>query len=219
MYSIKQAFLTAILIVHVFCLAAQESETYRGLTIRTGDLLFIGAQSENLSGAINRVTQRRDDISFDHVGIIELSNGKPYLIHASSKKGSVREPLDSIVTEKSEYRQLFTIYRPDALYQDSIPKAIQKAHALLGKPYNWSYKLNDNSYYCSDFVERAFRHMGFFTLEPMTFKNPKTGEFDPFWEAFYADLGMQIPEGELGCNPNGMASNSAIHRIGSFEVF
>ncbi|MBD1422670.1 YiiX/YebB-like N1pC/P60 family cysteine hydrolase [Sphingobacterium chuzhouense] len=213
----KQAAILLALVFQVLCVCAQDSIAYRGLTIRHGDLLFVGAQSENLSGAINRVTQRTNNTSFDHIGLIEIAHGQPYILHASSKKGSVKEPLDSLIRIDHEATRLFAIYRIDSIYQNAIPKAIERAHQLLGKPYNWSYTLNDSSYYCSDFVERAFRHIRLFELEPMTFKNPKTGEFDEFWISFYANQGREIPEGELGCNPNGMAANPHIHHVGSFH--
>lgn len=214
----RQAIFLLTFILQTLHGCAQDSVAYRGITIRRGDLLFVGAQSENLSGAINRVTQRTNDISFDHVGLIEIVKGHPYILHASSNKGSIKEPLDSLIQDDHDGVKLYAIYRIDSIYQKAIPAAVAKAHQMLGKPYNWTYTLNDSSYYCSDFVERAFRHIALFELEPMTFKNPKTGDFDAFWLTFYANQGMEIPEGELGCNPNGMAANSNIHHVGSFHA-
>lgn len=213
----KQATILLAMIFQMLYVCAQDSVAYRGITIHQGDFLFVGAQSENLSGAINRVTQRINNTSFDHVGLIEIVHGHPYILHASSKKGSVKESLDSLIKGDYEVTRLFAIYRIDSIYQNAIPEAIERAYQLLGKPYNWRYTLNDSSYYCSDFVERAFRHIGLFELEPMTFKNPKTGNFDEFWITFYATQNMEIPEGELGCNPNGMAASRHIRYIGSFH--
>ncbi|PRD56864.1 hypothetical protein C5749_06505 [Sphingobacterium gobiense] len=214
----RQAIILLVLIQQILCVCAQDSTNYKGITMRHGDLLFVGAQSENLSGAINRVTQRTSSTAFDHVGLIEIVYGFPHILHASSKKGSIKEPLDSLIKGNHGDNKLFAIYRIDSIYQNAIPKALTKAHQMLGKPYNWSYTLNDSSYYCSDFMERAFRHIGLFQLEPMTFKNPKTGDFDEFWKIFYAKQGMEIPEGELGCNPNGLAASRNIHYIGSFHT-
>lgn len=204
----KKATILLALIFNILTLHAQDSAIYKGVTICQGDLLFVGAESENLSGAINRVTQRTDSISFDHVGLIEIVSGIPYIIHASSSKGSVKEPLDSLNQE-----QVCVIYRIKNSDNSAITEAIINANQMLGKPYNWSYKLNDSSYYCSDLVERAFRHIKLFDLEPMTFKNSKTGDFDEFWINFYKKQGLKIPEGELGCNPNGMANSPKIYRV------
>lgn len=213
---IKQIIFLLVLLSSTPSIYAQDSLNYKGITICNGDLLFVGARSENLSGAINRVTQKTDSISFDHIGLIEIIGEVPYILHASGNKGSAKEPLDNLA-DNSETR-LYVVYRIDNAYRYAIPKAITKANQMLGKPYNWTYKLNDSSYYCSDFVERAFRHVKLFQLEPMTFKNPKTGNFDEFWLKFYDKQGIEIPEGELGCNPNGMAASPKIHRIGPLRL-
>lgn len=196
---------------------AQQSTPYLNLNVQNGDLLFVGAQKEQLSGAINRVTQRDIDISFDHVGIIEVCETSVYILHANSKKGSVSEPLDSLVLSETGQKKQFVIYRLTDTDQNSINQAIKTSKTLLGKPYNWSYVLNDTSYYCSDFVERAFRHAGIFQLEPMTFINPDNQKIDTFWVDFYQKLNMDVPEGKLGCNPNGLASNEHLKRIGYLE--
>lgn len=204
-----------LFICSIFATHAQTTIWYNGVELKHGDLLFVGAKTESLSGAINRVTQRTDSIAFDHVGLIEVVDGIPYLLHASDKNGSDREVLDSVT--KFHKERLFAVYRVNNEYQFAIANAVQKAHQMLGKPYNKSFVLNDSSYYCSDYVERAFREVGLFDLEPMTFINPKTGKFDDFWVKFYDRLGMVVPEGEMGCNPNGLAASDKIFKVGTLD--
>lgn len=212
----KKATILLILLSKMLLLHAQSTVEYKGVSIENGDFLLFGAQAQDLSGAINRVTQRKDSISFSHIGLIEVIEGVPYILHSTGTKGSVKESLDSL----TKYRKgkQYVVYRIDSIYSHAIPRALEIAHEMLGKPYNWSYRLNDSSYYCSDFVERAFRPIGLFKLEPMTFKNPKTGEFDEFWVKFYAKQGIEVPEGELGCNPNGLAANPKLHRVGRLQT-
>ena len=52
-----------------------------------------------------------------------------------------------------------------------------------------------------------------FTLEPMSFKNSETNTFHKGWITHYKNLGIAIPEGKLGCNPNGMANSNALKFI------
>ncbi|TDQ73886.1 YiiX/YebB-like N1pC/P60 family cysteine hydrolase [Sphingobacterium yanglingense] len=212
----KKATILLILLGNMLLLHAQSNVEYKGVSIANGDFLFFGAQAQNLSGAINRVTQLKDSISFSHIGLIEVIEGVPYLLHSIGNKGSVKESLDNLT--KYGKGQQYVVYRIDSIHSHAIPRAMEIAHEMLGKPYNWSYKLNDSSYYCSDFVERAFRPIGLFKLEPMTFKNPVTGELDEFWVKFYAKQGLEVPEGELGCNPNGLAANPNIHRVGTLQT-
>jgi hypothetical protein len=197
---------------------AQEKVYYHNLWLQTGDLLFVGAKKDQLSGAINRVTQRQENVSFDHVGILEVSEFGIYLLHASPEKGSVREPLDSLVKRATAKSKQMAIYRLSDDDQPSIPEAISTAKALLGKPYNWTYVLNDSSLYCSDFVERTFRDAALFSLEPMTFKDPKTGQTDPYWASYYEKLGMEVPEGQPGCNPNGLAASGRLRKVGDLDL-
>lgn len=196
---------------------SQTCQTYHNICIRTGDLIFVGAEQENLSGAINRVTQRENSASFDHVGILEVEESGIYVLHAIGKKGSVREPLDSLILAKAESPRRFALYRLEETYQSAIPEAITQSKLLLGQPYNWSYVLNDSSLYCSDMVERAFRHAQIFTLEPMTFINPETQKPDAFWVDFYKKQNMAVPEGKLGCNPNGLAASDKLQLIGDLK--
>jgi hypothetical protein len=51
----------------------------------------------------------------------------------------------------------------------------------------------------------------------MTFKDPATGGYYPGWVDYYAKLGVAIPEGEPGCNPNGMAASAKLECLGVYQ--
>ncbi|MGO4878267.1 YiiX/YebB-like N1pC/P60 family cysteine hydrolase [Pedobacter psychrotolerans] len=184
--------------------------------LKNGDLIFVGAEKANLSGAINRVTQKRDAIAFDHIGIIEKSADSIFVLHASSKKGSIRENMQAFYQAEKTADNKIVVYRLKNNFDQAIPDAILSAKKMLGKPYNRTYILNDSSYYCSDFIERCFRKNQIFALEPMTFINPKTGKPDDFWIEFYKKQNLEVPEGKLGCNPNGLAASNKLFLIGNF---
>lgn len=179
--------------------------------IHNGDLLFVEAKTENLSGAISRVTENDKSISFDHIAIVERKNNKINILDASIKNGSSKSSLKEFL--KNHYDTKVVLYRLKPQYQYSISAALLKANSMLGKPYNTAYILNENSYYCSDFIERSFRKANIFELKPMTFINPKTGKTDEFWKEFYKNLGVEVPEGKLGCNPNGLSKSNKIEKI------
>ena len=153
--------------------------------LKSGDLLFVTAKSTGLSGAINDVTKKNDMQQYDHIGIVELEGFETYVLHAAPKGGSQRQLLTDFLKEQSNEGQ--TVIH---------------------------YILNDNSYYCSDFIERAFRDFGVFKLEPMTFKDSKTGQTNAFWKEFYSKRNLEVPEGKLGCNPNGLAASEKLIKIG-----
>lgn len=190
---------------------AQKVETKN---LKNGDLIFVEAEQENLSGAINRVTQRDKKNSYDHIGLLEVVQDSIFVLHASSNFGSIRQNLQDFYTSQKNNQNNLVIYRLKKGDQEAIPIAIKTAKNMLGKPYNWSYILNENNYYCSDFIERSFRKFKIFTLEPMTFINPNTSQIDTFWKDFYSKQGLEVPEGQLGCNPNGLAASEKLTKIG-----
>ncbi len=181
--------------------------------LKNGDLLFVTAKESGLSGAINNVTHKQKNASFDHIGILEKNKNDIFVLHAAPKGGSQKQNLKDFLKDQADDGQRVVIYRLKPEYQKTIPQAIQKAETMLGKPYNFNYILDENSYYCSDYIERAFRQDHIFKLEPMTFVDPKTGKTNEFWEEFYHKKNLKVPEGELGCNPNGLAASDKLNRI------
>ncbi len=185
-------------------------QTFR---LKAGDLLFRGAASGNLSKAIDEVTQTGGETHFSHMGLVELNGDKVFVLHASPDGGSCRVSLDEFLHPEDGPAEVVA-YRLKKQWQKAIPAALERAEKMLGKPYNNHYMPVDTAYYCSDFVYRAFAADSIFELNPMTFKDPRTGEFSPAWVEHYGKLGMEIPEGLPGCNPNGMAASGKLERLG-----
>lgn len=210
--TIKKGITTGLL--SLLLLILMQCNSYRGLQLQNGDLLFVTAKETGLSGAINNVTQKYKTASFDHIGILEKDGRKMFVLHAAPKDGSQKQSLKNFLEDQQKDQQNVVVYRLKPEYQKSIPAAIGKANSMVGKPYNFNYILDEGSYYCSDFVERAFRSNHIFKLEPMTFIDPKTGKINVFWEEFYAKKNLKVPEGEPGCNPNGLAGSDKLERLG-----
>lgn len=210
---IKNRFLTPFLFFLIVLFVISGCSGIKTSGLKNGDLLFVTAKDSGLSGAINNVTQKEKNASFDHIGILEKVDGRYFVLHASPKKGSDKQKLKDFIEDQKKDGQDVFVYRLKPEYQNAIPDAIAKANSMLGKPYNFNYILNEDSYYCSDFIERIFRKDHIFNLEPMTFIDPKTGKTNEFWEKFYQKKNLKVPEGELGCNPNGLAGSPKIERI------
>lgn len=185
--------------------------------LKTGDLLFRETASSNLSQAIDQVTQTDKQTHFSHVGLAVVENDSVYVLHASPIGGTCQVSLTEFSRPDGD-SALVSIYRLQTRYQATIPNAIAQAKRLLGKPYNFSYVLSDTSHYCSEFIYLAFAHDSIFTLNPMTFKNPESGEFDSTWVRHYEKLTMEIPEGLPGCNPNGMAASDKLKHLGILQL-
>ena len=190
-------------------------KTYNTSILENGDLLFVPAADSGLSGAINNVTQTEKKTSYDHIGIVKREANHLYVLHAAPAGGSQKQKLSKFLHRQTKSGQKIDVYRLRDEYHTIIPASVSKAESLLGKPYNFTYILDDHSYYCSDFVERAFRDHQIFKLEPMTFIDPKTGKTNAFWEQFYQSKNLQVPEGKPGCNPNGLAASDKLYKVGT----
>ncbi|WP_347216745.1 YiiX/YebB-like N1pC/P60 family cysteine hydrolase [Chryseobacterium sp.] len=211
---IKKGIVAGLL--SLFMILLIQCNSYSGsVQLQNGDLLFVTAKEAGLSGAINNVTQKQKMASFDHIGILEKEGHKIFVLHAAPKGGSQKQSLKDFIEDQKKDQQNIVVYRLKPEYQKSIPAAVEKAQSMLGKPYNFNYILDEGSYYCSDFVERAFSDNHIFKLEPMTFIDPKTGKINAFWQEFYTKKNLKVPEGEPGCNPNGLAGSEKLERVGS----
>ncbi|CAE6697477.1 YiiX/YebB-like N1pC/P60 family cysteine hydrolase [Xanthomonas arboricola pv. corylina] len=181
--------------------------------LQDGDLLFVTAARTGLSGAIDDATARQDAPSFDHVALLAHDATGQVLLHAD-EQGSRQQPLQAFVEEANAKHRQIHVYRLTEEQRNAIPGAIAQARHMLGKPYNQTYVQDDNSYYCSDFIERAFRARHVFALQPMNFKNLQTGKISQYWTDFYRSKGMDVPQGLPGTNPNDMAAAPVLAYVG-----
>ncbi len=181
--------------------------------IKSGDIVFRGANSSNLSEAINDVTQTAKSTNYTHIGICDVVDGSVVVYHSDLDKGVVKEPLEVFISSEDTLRYNVDLYRIKNIDTKQIENAISIAKSLIGEPYNTTYLLEDKGYYCSEYIYELYKKDSVFKLEPMSFKKPETNAFHKGWIEHYKNLGIPIPEGKLGCNPNGMASSTSIKFI------
>ena len=186
------------------------------IKLQSGDILFRGATSGKISEAIDKVTQTSEATHFSHVGLVEVSDSGMVVLHASPDGGTCVISLAEFLHPEGD-SVMVVAYRLKEEWQKTIPVALTKAKQLLGKPYNFSYILSDTAHYCSEFVYLAFAVDSVFELNPMTFKDAETSDFYPTWVDYYKKMGIEIPEGQPGCNPNGMAASNKLERIGKID--
>ncbi|HIC32884.1 MAG TPA: hypothetical protein EYO76_13295 [Flavobacteriaceae bacterium] len=187
-------------------------------TIKTGDVIFREVVSTSeLSQAINEVTQTQKVTNYTHMGICFIENDSVKVIHSDADLGVVIQSLNTFLKPSDSTKYNADVYRIKDLTETEAIKTIYNAKALVGEPYNTTYVFEDKGYYCSEFVYEAFKDHQVFQLEPMSFKDPKTNQFHKGWVSHYKELNIEIPEGKLGCNPNGMANNKHLTLVESFR--
>ena len=204
-----RTFLLSIALLFTSLLPAQA----HAVQPRDGDLLFVTADRTGLSGAIHDATASAGALSYDHVALVAHDADAAVVLHAD-EKGSREQPLPEFLAEAAAKGRTVVLYRLKAPQHPTIAGAIARARTMLGKPYNATYVQDEGSYYCSDFIERAFRPDAVFQTQPMNFRNLQTGEMPAYWVEFYGSRGMQVPQDAPGTNPNDMSRAPVLVSVG-----
>jgi len=213
----KRIFLAWILCFSWNAVFAQTGD----FRFESGDLLFQDVDCGELCDAIEMVTKSVEGKSFSHVGLVYRDEDSVWVIEASGK--------DVHLTALAEFlgrsmdgtgRPKVYVGRLKEAYRTLNREAVAFALAARGLPYDEAFLYDNGAYYCSELIYDAYLHANggtpFFRLEPMTFRNPRTGETFPVWKSYYDRLNMNIPEVEPGCNPGGLSRSERIEIVKRF---
>jgi uncharacterized protein YycO len=212
----KNLYLILLTTMVVIMNSCQNTESIK---LQSGDLLFCGpdtcSKTGYLSKAIDEVTRAGLPTNYSHVGIVEVDENGIWVIHAEPRRGVNREAIESFLRIDAQGPVVAYRFKPDFL--DYIPEALKRANGFVGQPYDFTYLLSDTCQYCSGLIYHLFEPFDVFELTPMTFLDPETGAFHPYWVDYFDRIGIEIPEGYLGCNPNGMAASEALEFLGKIK--
>lgn len=185
---------------------------------QTGDFLFLDLDCGSFCQAIKKVTYGIDGTKPDHVGIVYINDkNRAYVIEADTK-GVVKTRIDSFLNRSVDAKghPKVMVGRLKEEYRGSIDPAIKRLLALLGKPYDFAFDINNDSYYCSELLYKGFldkANKPIFTLEPMTFNDPDTKAIFPIWDDYFKKLGIPVPEGKPGLNPGSISRSDKIEIV------
>lgn len=189
--------------------------------LQNGDLIFVGipvdydAGSSSMDAAISSATGKEGALNLIHVAIAEVKADSVWIIDATIARGVDRHPLDTFLRD-------FTL--PDGGYPEFIVKrvkgvdidaAVARAKTFCGRSYNISFLPDNDDLYCSELVQKSYldaKGQEIFQSEPMNFK-AADGTMPPYWEWLFAKLGMDIPQGLPGTNPQKMSESDCLTAI------
>lgn len=175
--------------------------------LKNGDLVFVEAGQSAMDSAISDAT-RKEDVNYTHVGIVELSKDGIFVIEASSKSGVVRTKWADFIAEN----KAFDVKRVRGKHD--FAAFIRKAKSFLGQPYDFYYLANNGKMYCSELVYESFvdENGALFEAKAMNFYD-ENGSLPAYWKELYEGLGVAVPQGELGTNPNDMSKSPLLIEI------
>ena len=189
--------------------------------LQVGDILFQDLDCGPPCEAIEAVTSGYNGAQLSHNGIItEIKGNKFSQIFVVEAIGErvVKTPLDKFL--KRNNKVIVGRLKPDYTYM--ISDAINYIeNSILGKPYDYIFDLENDTYYCSEVIYQGFQSsdstQNLFAINPMTFNEPNSKNPFVHWVTYYEELNAAIPEGELGLNPGGMSQSDKIDIIHTFK--
>lgn len=205
------------LFLAVFVCLAIASCARQEFVFRSGDLVFCVAGTEGMSSAVAASTAWGDSVKFDHVAIVAVNEGIPYIIEATSSAGVRCIPWEEFLeTSSGGGRRGAVVMRVNTEFP--LDKAIDRAMECIGQEYDWHFLPDNGKLYCSELVWECYRWddgSRLFSASPMNFRDSE-GNMPEFWTALFEKFGEPVPEGVPGTNPNDMSKSpelTFVHRF------
>ena len=185
-------------------------------SLRNGDLVFVGlpmdywADSTSMDAAISAATGTEGALNLIHVAIAEVKADSVWIIDATIKHGVDRHPLDTFLRDFTLHDGSYPAFIVKRVKGVNANKAVEKAKTFCGRNYDSRFLPDNEDLYCSELVQDCYLDRdGFpvFQSAPMNWLAPD-GTMPPYWTKLFAMLGMEVPQGVLGTNPQHMSEAS-----------
>ena len=185
--------------------------------LQEGDILFQDLDCGAACDAIESVTQGVNGLDFSHCGIVAKVDGKLQVVEAYGKVQAVT--LDEFMERSADDHgnPKVIVGRVNASDKELATRSAAISKEYIGKGYDKEFKMGDDKYYCSELVYECYKRANngevYFPLNKMTFKEPDSTSFMPFWVEYYKKLDQPIPEGEPGINPGAISRSEHLEII------
>ena len=217
----KTKLLLVLLAIALLAAGCQQNsfEKNKPFTLQRGDLLFQDSDCGPLCDAIEKVTIGCNNTNLTHVGIVTTDcNGDFVMIEATQngvETNGLQTFLDRSCDSSGQSKTIVGRLKPQ--YRRLIPAALKEALALKGKEYDKPFVIGNDRHYCSELIYEIFLRANdnkpVFILQPMTFKDPDTGQIFPAWQDYFDKLNVPVPQGRPGINPGGISRSPALDII------
>lgn len=178
--------------------------------LRSGDLVFVCADTAGMDAAILAATADDNTMNYSHVGIIECTRDSgAFVIDATPKYGVSRHSLRQFGAENGELHY----YRVKGY--DNGNEWVGNAKRYVGRPYDFYFLPDNDKFYCSELVEKccvAPDGTPIFEPKPMNFQSPD-GTIPEYWVSLFDSLGVEVPQGVPGTNPNDLVRSGKVKRL------
>ena len=216
----KTVFIMAVLLLAMGC-------GNGNARLQNGDLIFVGlpygydAETGSMDAAISSATGEEGGLNLIHVAIAEVKGDSTWIIDATIRHGVDRHPLDTFLRD-------FTL--PDGSYPEFIVKrakginanaAVERAKTYCGRGYDVRFLPDNEELYCSELVQVSYldaKGEPVFQSEPMNWLAPD-GTMPAYWEWMFGQLGMDVPQGLPGTNPQRMSQAEVLVDVTGVRLY
>ena len=211
----RTLLLLSVLLTAICCSQKQEGR------LRSGDLIFVGlpldydAGAGSMDQAIASATGQDGALNLIHVAIAEVRADSVWIIDATIAHGVDRHPLDTFLkdfTLRDGSYPAFLVKRVRGVDADA---AVERAKTFCGRAYDVRFLPDNQDLYCSELVQKSYldaHGQPVFESEPMNFRAPD-GTMPPYWEWLFSQLGMEVPQGLPGTNPQRMSESPVLQEV------
>ena len=161
--------------------------------LKEGDLLFQDLDSSLLCDAIELVTPGYNEANFSHIGLVVSINDTLKVLEAIPPKVMLTN-LDNFLNRSfdKDGNPKVIVGRLKDKYLHSVEEAVSYSKSKLNIEYDEVFLMNNNSYYCSELIYKAFEKDSIFRLQPMTFLHPETKDTLSIWKEYGNNIGLCI---------------------------
>ena len=185
----------------------------------TGDLIFL-YDTTGMGRAIQSSTEW-DSLrpALTHVAITECTDSGVYVIDATPALGVARRTLEDFISSVWDTNAKYGFISMAIYYYIDVPfdtaTLLERMHSLIGVPYDPYFLPNNGRLYCSELVQECFFDLNghrLFPYKPMNFY-ASDGTLPPYWQHHFDSLGIAVPQGMPGTNPNDMSKSPILHQF------
>jgi hypothetical protein len=135
--------------------------------LRDGDIVFRLGDARVVRGkvALSRFIARATGSPFSHTGIVAIEDGLTFIYDCSSE-GVQRQPFEVWMLDSLGP---LGVKRLKANHRGRIPGVIQYCRAAFERqvPFDFGFRMEDDSLYCLELTEKAFRSQGLALSKPV----------------------------------------------------
>lgn len=218
----KKSYIIFILaLTTALLLGCKGEEASKENRLQTGDLVFVGipmdynSDSTSMSRAISDATGD-GELNLIHVAIAEVEKDSVWIIDATIRHGVDRHPLDTFLCDFTLRDGSLPIFEVKRLKDNSLAEEfVRNAKKYIGLPYDFAFLPENDAMYCSELVRESYVETDgkpLFSEVPMNFRDSE-GNLPVYWKKLFERLGMDVPEGVRGTNPQEMAAEDILRPV------